>query len=318
MHSRPEHYLAQAQMDLTWACNARCKDCCGYEKREQGVRQLSLPKAKEVVSALIQGANIRDLWIACMGESTIYPWFLDLLKYVDEIAPRGQAIRQDTNGIFIPKGFIEFLNACHFFYDLSVSFWAYDKDSYAELHGNNNFDKVVQNIHRYLDEWGYLRFSCVCFSRQQVNKAIEFLDGLCRQHGKKVVVIENMDLINAMTAREVGDTLIFLRKAYSRVNGKWQVSKYGAVVPTLCMNNCYFLNRNVLIGANGLVHPCIGVYGHDYFTIGDVNDFSPFTYKGLVNMLNGEKNRKFIEDNLEPARHAMGDFCKTCISRVAL
>lgn len=314
-NSRPEYRMHYASLTFNSKCNAKCQDCCGEIINKP---DMPLEKVKEILNVTIQGLRIKKIYPSCLAEMTLIPYVNDIVKYMEEIHTAGMIVSQDTNARFIPDGFIETLNSLTFSYHLSISIWGYDEESWNRLQGEGSFETVVGNIRRYLKELKYPpTFSFPYITDEQYTKTLAFITELCKEVGYQVqTVTTNSDAPEITAIKDSGIIPVYIRKYSQHVTEN--------IVDVFCeqekidyvpFNNCDNLFQALTIDSLGNIYPCTGMYRKPFAVLANVNDYSPFTYKDLLDILHSDKAMAYLHDNYTAGRFAC-DLCKTCSARI--
>lgn len=312
---RPEYRMYYASLSFNSKCNANCKDCCGEIINGP---DLPLEKIKEILNVTIQGLRIKKIYPSCLAEMTLIPYVNDIVKYMEEIHTPGMAVSQDTNARFIPDGFIETLNSLTFSYHLSISIWGWDEESWNSLQGKGSFEIVVKNIRRYLKELKYPpTFSFPYITEEQYTKTLAFITELCKEAGYPVqtVTTQYSDAQSLAAIKSVGIVPIYIRKYSQHIADVTYVFNEQKKLDFIPFNNCDNLFQAMTVDSLGNIYPCTGLYRHPEAVLANVNDYSPFTYKDMIDILHSEKAMKYLHDNYTPGKFTC-DLCKTCSARI--
>lgn len=340
--------LQYAQIDFTGKCNNNCIGCSG--RLNHTGTEIPLDKAKEVLDAVLAGMNIREIFVACQAEFTLYSHCIDIIDYIEDNF-KNVTVRQDTNGIFIPEGFIERLNSLkNIRYDLSVSLWGISEEGYLKFHRTNNLETVLNNIRRYLKEISnpnvVFRFSVPYWDENQFQSTISAIRSLCAEVGKEVQVTNTARIADVMphnsTANSVAvyarcsffdevvpmdycdDTLgrIYTETVKTVKDGvtteteqKRQVickDWNGIRKPMSTDNNCSYLNNILLIRVDGGIAGCLGTTNYKEHDLGNIFD-QPVTTDWFKKIYTSEKRKRQCELN---ATTGAFEACHRCISRI--
>ena len=340
--------LQYAQIDFTGKCNNSCINCCG--KFNHTGTEMPLDKAKEVLDVVLAGMNIQEIFIACQAEFTLYSHCIDILDYLENNF-KSITVRQDTNGILIPEGFIERLNSLkNIRYDLSVSLWGGTEEDYLKFHRTNNLETVLNNIRRYLKEIVnpnvVFRFSVPYWDEDQFQSAISTIRSLCAEVGKEVHLTRSAKVSDVMPHNSVAKTVVvYTRCSFSDVTvpadyvddytGKLYTEivktvKDGVTTeteqkrlvtckdwdgirkPILSGNNCIYLNRMLLIRVDGGVASCLGATNYKEHDLGNIFD-QPVTVDWFKKIYTSEKRKRQCELN---ATTGAFEACRRCVSRI--
>lgn len=314
-NSRPEYRIHYASLTFNSKCNASCQDCCGEIVNKP---DMPLEKIKEVLNVAIQGLRIRKIYPSCLAEMTLIPYINDIVKYMEKIKIPGLIVSQDTNARFIPEGFIDTLNSVTFSYHISISIWGWDSESWNKYQGKGSFEKVTENIRRYLAELKYPpTFSFPFITDEQYEKTLEFVNGLCAGYGYKTeVVTENSDAPEMTAIKDSGIIPVYIRKySQHRTDGLVDVYSGGKKIEYIPFGNCDNLYQALTIDSLGNIYPCTGMYRRPFAVLANVNDYSPFTYKDFLDIIHSEKAMKYLHDNYTAGNFAC-ELCKTCSGRI--
>ena len=321
IHTLPEFYLSQAALSFNSVCNAKCKFCCGRLTDEP---YMSIEKAKEVMHTVLKEFRIKDVYPTCSAELTLYPHLLELIEYTDSLNVPYARITQDTNGRFIPKGFIETLNSVKCFWTISISCWGYDEESWNKNQGNGNWDLFVNNVKRYLTELKIPPpFSMVSMNNEQRDKTLDFIKNICNECGYEIKVLNDARSSFFKSIKENKIVPVAIRNFRAPENFELSGVSYvhpnenpDIVKPFVNFNNCNFAYSSIIMDSAGYVYPCLSLNGKREYAIGNVYDYSPFNKKALVEMIHSEKGIEFWKNNVEKGKFAC-DICQTCTTRCA-
>lgn len=316
--TRPEFYLRQAALSFNSTCNASCKYCCGRITEEPCI---PLEKAKEVLNVVIRDLRIKDIYPTCSAELTLYPYLLDIIKYCDSLKVPYVRITQDTNGRYIPDGFIELLNSVSIYWTISVSCWGYDEESWTENQGKGDFNTFVKNIKRYISELKIApSFSLVSINEEQRDKTIAFLTQTCKECGKEVHVTTDGLSEHLRSFKERGIVPILVRNYRCPIEEGSNISYVHnnenpeEVKPFCDYNNCVFVYLSIILDSAGYIYPCLSLNGKRDYAIGNIYDYEPFTKESLLEMIHSEKGMNYWIKNYTQGQVAC-DICSTCTTR---
>lgn len=312
---RPEYRMNYASLSFNSKCNANCKDCCGEIINKP---DMPLEKIKEILNVTIQGLRIKKIYPSCLAEMTLIPYVNDIIKYMEEIHTPGMAVSQDTNARFIPDGFIETLNSLTFSYHLSISIWGWDEESWNSLQGKGSFETVVKNIRRYLKELKYPpTFSFPYITEEQYTKTLAFVTELCKEfdYPVKTVTTQYSDAQSLAAIKSAGIVPIYIRKYSQHVADVTYVFNKQKKLDFIPFNNCDNLFQAMTVDSLGNIYPCTGLYRYPEAVLANVNDYSPFTYKDMLDILHSEKAMEYLHNNYTAGKFVC-DLCKTCSARI--
>jgi len=132
-------------LDLTSHCNLRCVMCPNkkLEKEDKGYMDFELfKKIIDEASSFIFDVNLNH-----RGESLLYP---DLTKAIEYVKNHNLFARLHTNGTLLDEKLS--LSIIELGLDrLSFSFDGYTKENYEKIRIKGNFDKILENIVRFLE-----------------------------------------------------------------------------------------------------------------------------------------------------------------------
>lgn len=333
--------LRYVQVDFTSKCNAACLNCCGIPNQVK--EDWPFEKAIEVLDVALGDLSMKNIFLDCNAEFSLYNYAIDVIDYIDDTF-KEVTVHQDTNGIFIPEGFIERMNTIkNSWYDLSVSFWAGDEEDYRKYHGNTQWSKMLSNVRRLLSEIKNprvaVRFSTPYINTEQFEKTQAILSDIVKETtGKNLQTITD---IKQDTPRMFGTAAPAVAQ-YARNSFQWcDVTEpanlsYGPVryfdengekklkqlqvrdinnnvrpvVPFY--NNCPLLNT-LIFTAKGDVAPCLGT--DKLVSLGNVFG-QKVTLEWLENVFNSEERKREIYDNCYSKEGAFS-YCKDCTSRIS-
>ena len=195
---------------------------------------------------------------------------------------------------------------------------ALHEECWNSLQGKGSFEIVVKNIRRYLKELKYPpTFSFPYITEEQYTKTLAFVTELCKEVGYPVqTVTTNSDAPEITAIKDNGIIPVYIRK-YSQhiaenVTYVFNEQKKIDYVP---FNNCDNLFQALTIDSLGNIYPCTGMYRKPWAVLANVNDYSPFTYKDLLDILHSEKAMEYLHNNYTAGKFAC-DLCKTCSARI--
>ena len=311
----PELNMVYASLSFNSRCNGNCVNCCGQILNED---DMPLEKIKEILDVVIKRLRIKQVFPSCLAEMTLIPYVNDIINYIDEIRIPDLIVSQDTNARFIPDGFIDALNACRCIYHLSISIWGYDKESWESVQGKGSFEKTVKNIETYLRELKLPpTFSFPYITEEQYTKTVAFIKELCRRNGYEITVTNSNGSMQTITyIKKTGKVPVYVRR-YSVNTGNYaEVYENGKKLDYISFNNCSLLFQGFFLDAQGNVYPCSSMYRNKEHILGNVNDYSPFTYKDLLEVLHSEKSREYIKRNFSSDGTFACDICEKCSGRI--
>lgn len=306
----PEFNLRYASLTFNSKCNANCVDCCGQIMNKE---DMPLEKIKEVLNVVIQGVRIKRIYPSCSAEMSLIPYINEIVKYIDEIQTPGLFVQQDTNARYIPDGFIETLNSCTCNYNVSLSIWGHDEESWNSLQGKGSFELVLKNIKRYLKELKHqptISFPYITETQYQNN--ISFVTELCKEFGYEIEIMSsNCDAPVISAIKDKGKIPIYVRRYTSHLEDRSaEIYDKGKRVDYIDFNNCGNLFGSMAIDSLGYIYPCTGTYNHPEHRLGNVFDYSPFTYKDLLEILHSDKAMNYMKGNF-----TAGEFSNNCCNR---
>lgn len=311
----PELNMRYASLGFNSKCNGNCINCCG---RVMNKEDMPLEKIKEVLYVVIKGMRIKQIFPSCFAEMTLIPYVNDIVRHIDEIRIPGLIVSQDTNARFIPDGFITALNECRFTYHISISMWGYDKDSWESVQGKGSFEKTVGNIETYLRELkNPPTFSFPYITEEQYVKTVAFVKELCMKNGYEIEIASNNGNMQYIThIKETGKVPVYIRRYSVNHGGYAEIFENGKRINYIPYNNCNLLFQGLFIDGQGNIYPCTGVVGDKEHILGNVNDYSPFTYKDLLGILRSEKSMEYIKRNFSSDGEFACGICKKCSGRI--
>lgn len=324
---RPELYIQQAAVTFNATCNSHCLSCSGAVTGES---EMPIEKAKEVMNMILHEMRIKDVFIACSAELTLYSKLLELVSYVDEVRLPYLRVTQDTNARYIPKGFIEALNAMQNYWTISISLWGGNSEEWQKYQGKGNWEQQKKNIERYLTELKIPpAFSMPAITDEQRDSTLNFITSEIEKCGLKYVIDSNSLSDSYKHYKEQGIVPINIRKfrgAATEDDSKTAEANYyihsrenASVIetnPYKDRNNCHFPYASFFVDCAGYVYPCINENNHRESAIGNVNDYSPFNMKAYMEMVHSEKGLAFWKNNFLPGKFPCEN-CRSCPSRDA-
>lgn len=308
-NARPEMLFYSLVTNITDRCNRNCENCCGLKKKSN--TDMPFEKLKEVIKAVLIDGNVKVFYPTCVAEGTLYPHIVDMIKYIDSFKKKSLIVREDTNAGFIPDGFIDAINSVGYTFDLSCSLWAWDKKSYKELMGGD-FDDTMNNIDIYLKKINHpISFGTPFINEEQFTKTSEVIKNIVEANGQKLVITENGGDYVLKDYHDRGFCTLYKRNYISTTELVTPEGKKDCIP----YNNCDALYKILNIALNGDILPCMRFSQECRVNIGNINDYSPFTWESVREIYNSEKAMKYWHDNYTPNCFAF-DECSTCISRV--
>lgn len=327
---RPEFYIQQAATTFNATCNSHCLHCSGAVT---GEAEMPIEKAKEVMNMILHEMRIQDVFIACSAELTLYSKLLELIEFCDNKYLPYLRITQDTNGRFIPEGFIEALNSMKNWWTISISLWGGNSEEWQKYQGQGDWEKQTANIERYLTELKIPpAFSMPAITDEQKENTLSFITKTVEKCGLKWVIDCDPNSISYKRYKEQGLVPINIRKyrgyvgSDDDVNAEKSGSDYyihsresaSTVEENVYKNknNCHFPYASFFCDSSGYVYPCINENNHRENAIGNVNDYSPFNMKAYLEMIHSKKGIEFWENNFLHGKFPC-ETCKNCPSRNA-
>ncbi|MDD2805296.1 MAG: radical SAM protein [Elusimicrobiales bacterium] len=161
------------QLDITNACNLRCRHC--YQGEHSAAGDLSLDKWREIlgqVSALAEKLRLTPHFCLSGGEPTISPLFLPLLrelrgKYPDSV------IAVLSNGTALTREAVREIAAARAKVQLSLEGPA--ADSHDFIRGQGSFEKTMRGLGVLRESGVYVTFQAV-LSKRTAGFIGEFFD----------------------------------------------------------------------------------------------------------------------------------------------
>ena len=327
---KPELYIQQAATTFNATCNSHCLHCSGAVT---GGKEMPIEKAKEVMNMILNEMRIKDIFIACSAELTLYSKLMELIAFCDETSLPFTRITQDTNARYIPDGFIEALNGMQNYWTISISLWGGNSEEWQKYQGKGDWEQQVKNIERYLKELKIPpAFSMPAITDEQRESTLSFIISKIKEAGYKYVIESNSDSLIYKGFKEQGIVPINIRKYRGYAGSNDDVvadenesgyyihsrEKAGTIEenPYKDKNNCHFPYNSFFVDAAGYVYPCINENNHIESAIGNVNDYSPFNMKAYYEMIHSEKGMAFWRNNFLEGKFPCED-CKNCPSRDA-
>lgn len=135
-------YPVTVEIDLTNACDQHCLRCTSNQER---THYLSEDQAMQIIDSLVT-AGVKGIKLVGGGEPTLSPILGDVVEYA---VKNGLAVGMITNGKYLPNHKQRSLLMCDW---IRISLDAHDQKSYSISHGDNCFNKVVENIRTLTQE----------------------------------------------------------------------------------------------------------------------------------------------------------------------
>lgn len=136
-------YPISVELTLTNKCNLDCIYCSDRElrKRQGGGSSINLDTLKKLIDDLAAGGT-RGITIEGGGEPTLYPYFSEIVDYIDS---KGLGIGVITNGtVKLNKNVLRKLEW------IRVSLDASNNEEYLRLKGIDCYERVLSNIAHYV------------------------------------------------------------------------------------------------------------------------------------------------------------------------
>lgn len=328
--ARPEFYIQQAATTFNATCNSHCLHCSGAVT---GEAEMPIEKAKEVMNMILYEMRIKDIFIACSAELTLYSNLLELVRFCDKEYLPYTRITQDTNARLIPAGFIEALNSMRNWWTISISLWGGNSEEWQTYQGKGDWENQVRNIERYLTELKIPpAFSMPAITDEQRESTLAFIISEVEKCGLKWVIDTDPNSLSYKRYKELGIVPINIRKyrGYAGSNEDKEADENGTgyyihsresagtVEENIYkdMNNCHFPYNSFFCDSSGYVYPCINENNNRESAIGNVNDYSPFNMKAYYEMMHSEKGIAFWKNNFIPGKFPC-ETCRNCPSRNA-
>lgn len=148
LYEKNEEFPPAVIVETTNYCNLKCT-CCGQSTmtRKKGFMSLSLYK-KMIAEIAEENPNI-DLWMIFYGEPLVIKY--KIVYLIDYAKKKGlQNVFMNTNGILLDEEISEALIDSGL--DKVVfSLDAYYEETYKKIRNNDNFEKVKQNILKFIE-----------------------------------------------------------------------------------------------------------------------------------------------------------------------
>lgn len=324
IYENPLNYLLGASVTFNSQCNAKCLGCTGRLCED---KPMPLEKAKEVMKVLIDDLKLSSVWISGSAEMTLYPYLIELMKYVDGFHRKNIIVAHYTNGRYIPKGFIEQINSMkNIVWQIQISVWGYDEESWQKYQGKGNWKQFVENCKRYLTEMNISpSFSIVSITNEQREKTFEFVTNLIKECGLNYVRNDNATPEHYLIFEKEKTVPINIQK-YKKwtEDDKGNKKNIGMIdredtknidTDFVKYNNCYLLYHDFVMDSIGNIYPCLQLQGWYDYRIGNVNDYNPFTKESLYEIYKGEKAMQYWKDNFTYKKFPC-DKCSDCIARI--
>lgn len=312
----PELKMNYASLTFNSKCNGNCINCCGQIINQE---DMPLEKIKEILYVVIQGMRVKKIYPSCLAEMTLIPYVNDIVKYINDIRIPNLMVSQDTNARFIPEGFIEVVNNCDFSYHISISLWGYNKESWEENQGVGSYEKTLSNIETYLKELkNPPTFSFPYITEEQYSKTLKFIKDLCGKYGYKTEVLKENDnrVLAIEKIKDEGNIPIYIRRYSVHIEDYTDVYTKGIKMDFIPFNNCDNLFQGISIDSLGYIYPCTGMYRKEEHILGNVNDYSPFTYKDFLTIIHSEKAINYIKKNFSLNGEFACSLCEKCSTRI--
>lgn len=143
----PPVYPIEVDVGLTNYCNLNCSFCVNDKiRKKRGFMEESL--FKSLVDCIVTEFKSKTiLGLGAFGENTLHPNFVDFLKYA---SPCNLKINISTNAVLLYGEIAEtILNSK--INIIEISFYTLDKKKYGEVTNSGEYDRVLKNIHSFLN-----------------------------------------------------------------------------------------------------------------------------------------------------------------------
>lgn len=249
-------YPLHLNFELTFGCNLSCDFClCGIPFREwsydvDSVKSISFNKYKEIVNEGSQN-GLYSVELNGINEPLLKNDIDEYIKYakrknilITSLHSNAFALTREVSEKIINSGL-----------DLIIfSVDGVKEKTYELIRGGGSFNKVVNNINRFLDIKEKMNKKNpvvqMSFSKNKVNH--KEIDGYVSYWENKVDIISTSFFCNPFidTERE------------KEIEDKYRLEDFD-------MGDCYEPFQRLLIRQDGKVHPCCSFFGGEYI-IGDI------------------------------------------------
>lgn len=175
-------------IDFNESCNNKCKNCPREQRIPDAINSnyWSLEDSKKLIDHIIKLCTPNEFHIGILAEFCIHPNAGEILSYLNTKYPNIK-ITCTTNLTNLSDKLYEAVINGNNNLTFNVSMWAWDYDSYLELHGtklfnkfNDNLEKLISNINRMKSN---LMVSTVHINDNQHSKCLNYLQNIANKYG---------------------------------------------------------------------------------------------------------------------------------------
>lgn len=286
------------QLYLTNNCNMRCPHCFMYAGKKYE-NELSTEEILKLLSNFRESGGTRIILTG--GEIGLRK---DLREIIIKAFTLGIQIELLTNGTLFTDELIK--SIANKVSRVQVSIDGYSETSNRIIRGNDNFDKALHTVDKFINAGVRTEIAVTPFPSEQlaneVNNYIDFGRNLLKKYGENIIIKFTTDI---MEGRDIDSKKIDKQK-YSDLMNKIIEGVYGesddksgfiiSARQQVLNDNCAYGALN--ISASGDVFPCAKVHSVEHFANIRTTDWND-----IVEMSNKLKDKSNIA-SLEP--------CKDC------
>jgi len=263
----------------------RCNNACSYcgQKQNQNGKDMSLENIK-LLNKFLTYTGVKSVYFSGGGESTLNK---NIFTALDELKNFEKGMI--TNAVFMPDKLIE--RYVQDFRWVRISIDAGDNQTYYNIRGTKDFDRVCANIDKLLIERDYHKTGLVVGLQIVVNEhnyrelyniTDELLDLFPNINYVNIRPIEALINENIYTAEQLGKIKFSLKNLMSLSNKiiiseKWQEIFAGK--KDFGFKICNASDFILTIGVDGDVYPCCHVLDRDEYRFTNLCDYENFFYE---------------------------------------
>jgi len=262
----------------------RCNNACSYcgQKQNQNGKDMSLDNIKLLNKALTY-AGVKSVYFSGGGESTLNK---DIFTALDELKNFEKGMI--TNAVYMPDKLIE--RYVQDFRWVRISIDAGDNETYYNIRGTHDFDRVCANIDKLLIGRDYQKTGLVVGLQVVVNEHnYRELKYIC---GSLLSFFPSIDYINIRPIEDNINKTIYEESQIKLIKSeldflqnndkiiiseKWQEIFAGK--KDFGFKICNASEFILTIGADGDIYPCCHVLDRDEYRIANLSNFDGYFYE---------------------------------------
>ena len=174
-------------IDFSESCNNKCKNCPREQRIPDAINgnYWSLENSKKLIDHIIKLCTPNEFHIGILSEFCIHPNAGEILSYLNTKYPNIK-ITCTTNLTNMSDKLYEAVIKGNKNLTFNVSMWAWDYDSYLELHGTNLFNKFNDNLEKLVSNIKIMKsnlmVSTVYINDNQHNSCINYLQNISNKY----------------------------------------------------------------------------------------------------------------------------------------